>query len=118
MPTIEAQPSIHVLTNATGPLGYSQTPAEAVDLDGYAEFHATMTVANWSGTGSMNYKMAHAPRNRDADYAGLWSVAGITGNTTTSTYIKEYSRFNRSKWEAGGGTAEADVEVLIVPKKR
>lgn len=118
MPTLEQITSQHVFVDATNKIAFRQTPADAQDLDNVREFHVTLTISNWSGSGTVAHKLAHAPRNREADYVSdLWSVGGITGNTTTSTYITGFSRFTRGKIDATSGSAEFDVEELIVPKK-
>jgi hypothetical protein len=100
--------------------GYSQTPTEAEDLDGFQQLAMYINVANFTaGGGSLAVRVAHSLRNRAADYTELDSWTGITSANSTYWYFTEFYRYVKVKaeWTNGGTTSEADVEVLAVPKR-
>ncbi len=100
--------------------GFAQLVEDATDLDGWNAMHITVNVNIPAGSAAtLSPKIAHAPRNRDIDYISLVSWSDITASTTLTTYIKEFSRFAKSKVDVSG-TPTGDlptVEILVVPKK-
>lgn len=113
MPTLQALSATRVKSY------FFQTPAEALDVDGYKKMALFLKVTNLTNGGStLKVEVRHSARNLNDDYEGLWSSGAITSSTTTVTYIDDFTRFLRveAAWDTANSTTTADVEVLVVPK--
>ncbi len=100
--------------------GYRQGPTEAYDAGGAAEIALQLNVQNVThGGGSMTVRLAHALRNRAADYTELVSWTGITTATSSFRYDSQFYRFLMTKveWSGAGANSQADVELLGLTKK-
>ncbi len=105
-----------ICTHVNYALTFSQNPNDTTDTGEAREMAVMLNVQNWSGTGTMSVKLAQGVRNRDADFVNLTSWT-VTGNLTTTTYLRDFARFWRAKIENVSGTAEADFEILGDPKR-
>jgi hypothetical protein len=101
--------------------GLRQDPTQALDLDGYKELALYLNVQNLEpANGSLTVRVAHSARNRSGDFTELTSWPGLTTAQTSWTYETEFYRYLtlKAEWSSSATpAAEADVELLIVPKK-
>lgn len=114
-------PTRTILSNSTVTRLLRQTPAEAVDLDGYKELCLYLNVSDVDNGGStLRFFVYHAPRNEESYYDMLWNPGDITGATSTLAYVDEFMRYVKVKaiWQTANSTTSADVELLAVPKVR
>ncbi len=115
MPTRELLPMTYIDRD-----GLRQDPTKGLDLDGFGEVALYLNAQSvTNGGGTLTVRVAHAYRNRASDYTELDSFT-VTSDTTDWSYQTEFSRYLtlKAEWSgSAGSTAEADVELLVVPKK-
>ena len=115
-PTLEVLPMTTVHRG-----GVRQDPPRAMDLDGYLELAMYLNTETVSPAGgSLTVRVAHSLRNRASDFTLLEEFTNITSASSSWTYVTEFYRYLTVKveWSVGAGsTAQADVELLVVPKK-
>lgn len=114
-------PTLTALSATTVNKFLKQTPAEALDVDGYEQMCLYLKVAKVQNGGStLDIEVYHAPRNANSDYLPLWKKDSVTSSYSTLAYIGEYTRFLRvgATWRTPSNSTTADVEILVVPKLR
>ncbi len=98
--------------------GFSQTPEEATDLDGYKELVIEARADNYATGGStLVVELFYRTGQCDSDYKALVKFEFTASGSSRAT-VTEYGRYLRTKgyYANANSTSDAYAEVLVVPK--